>query len=107
MSADLIEVRLAGQAAPMCGVIAFDGRVLELFGFSREAALRMHVSHIESISVSFEKKGLTTMPHLKAVGRDGALGFAQMFEPSDVERAELERLVAAIEAAIAGRGAPA
>ena len=39
----LVEVVIRHKNANMAGVLSFDGRVLEAFGFTRESPVRFHV----------------------------------------------------------------
>ncbi len=95
----LVEVVIRHKNANMAGVLSFDGRVLEAFGFTRESPVRFHVRLIESAELVMGRP----MPHLKVVGRSGGiLGFVQMFDPSPSEQAELEVLAAALTEAAAG-----
>ena len=85
---ELIEVELKD------GVLSFDGRVVEGFGFSKHEARRIHISKVSE--VKFQSAGKTILLQVKAhtTGRIDATG-----KPDAGQQAQLEAFVEAVKAA--------
>jgi hypothetical protein len=85
---ELIEVELKD------GVLSFDGRVVEGFGFSRHEARRVHISKVSE--VKFDAPGKRFLLQVKAstTGRIDAQG-----KPDAATFAEVEAFVEAVRAA--------
>ena len=85
---DLIEVELDD------GVISFDGRVVEGFGFSKHEARRVHISKVSE--VKFQAAGKTFLLRVKShtTGRVDATG-----KVDAAKLAEVEEFVEAVKAA--------
>ena len=80
------------------GVLSFDGRVLERFGFGFSESTRVHAAVIEDI-VLIRKRLVGTLLEVKARGRSG-----MTISPSvdDAGYAELERFVADVKSSLGG-----
>ncbi|MBN8866204.1 MAG: hypothetical protein J0H98_01500 [Solirubrobacterales bacterium] len=97
-----IELRLEHEQPAMDGLITFDGRVVEAFGFNDVHSVRMPVGLLGEVTVSF-KSGLMSQPAITFKGRNGALGYNRAIEPPDQQQPEIENFVAAVNDAIQER----
>jgi hypothetical protein len=84
---ELIEVELND------GVVSFDGRVIESFGFGEHEAKRIHISKLEKLDLKAGPRAFLRMKSRKG-GNINAYG-----KCDDAKLAELETLVEAIRAA--------
>jgi len=74
------------------GVLSFNGRVLERFGFDSQDSMRVHRSQIESIEL-IRKRMIGSVLQVK-VRRSPS--FQVSLKGDDAEHAELERFVAEV-----------
>jgi hypothetical protein len=95
-----IEVVLRHEQDVRAGMITFDGRVVEFFGFRETDSSRVHARQIAEVELSF-KGGMLSTPALTLHGRFGSLGYTQAIDPREEEKPQLEKLAAAIERAAA------
>jgi hypothetical protein len=102
------EVLLKNEKEQLTGLLTFDGRVFEAFGFevggSFESFARIPVAMMESANASFDS-GLLKTPRIEIVGR-GDLGLGSMLLPIDPdpsEQAAVAQLTGEIQKAIDGR----
>ncbi len=99
---DWIELRLEHEQPGMNGLLTFDGKVVEAFGFNDVRSVRMPVRLLDEVTVSF-KSGMLSQPAITFKGRDGAPGYNRAIEPSVEQQPEIESFVAAVNAAIQER----
>jgi hypothetical protein len=85
---ELIEVELDD------GVVSFDGRVIESFGFGEHEAKRIHIAKLEKVDLQAAGKRVFLRMKSRRGGNINAGGKAD-----DAKRAELEALVEAVTAA--------
>lgn len=93
------ELRLRHAQPPMDGLITFDGKVVEIFGFNDVHSIRMPVDLLTEVTVSF-KSGLLSQPALTFKGGKGTLGYNRAIEPPEEQQPEIENFVAAVNDAI-------
>jgi hypothetical protein len=75
-------------------VVAFDGRVLELFGHASRIGNRIHVALITGIATDRHKVVITVR---------GAIEYSVVLDgENDAKRAEVERLMAEVKQAATG-----
>ena len=96
------ELRLEHEQPAMDGLVTFDGDLVEAFGFNDIRSVRMPVSLLEEVTVSF-KSGLIAQPNITFQGRNGGLGFVQPIEVPDERRPEIESFAEAVNAQIRKR----
>lgn len=96
---DLLELRLEHEQPALDGLITFDGRVVESFGFNDVRSVRLSVGLLEGVSVSF-KSGMLAQPHINFQGGKGTMGYNRAIEPPDEQQPEVENFVAAVNDAI-------
>ena len=77
-------------------LLAFDGRVLEVFGFASSESLRFHVRNVEIELQDPDRKGRRWL-RIKPAGR-GSGGCMFELEPEDLPQVEpfIDRVLAAI-----------
>jgi hypothetical protein len=85
---ELIEVELDD------GVVSFDGRVVEGFGFGRHEARRIHISKVSEVKFASAGKRVLLEIKTSTSGRIDAQG-----KPDAEKLAELEEFVEAVKAA--------
>jgi hypothetical protein len=85
----MTEVRLS------LGIVTFDGRVLELFGFGEQGSRRIHLGQIERIELG---RGLTGT-QLNVDVAPAGIGLKMAMRLSDEERSALEALIAEVRGA--------
>ena len=78
------------------GLVTFDGRVLELFGFGEQGSRRVHIRQIERIEVGRGLAGTQLSVDVAPAG----IGLKMAMRLSDEERAALEGLVGEVRGAI-------
>jgi hypothetical protein len=93
-----IEVILQHDQDVRAGMISFDGRIVEFFGFREADSARVHVRQVERVDLDL-KGGMLSTPTLTLHGRLGSLGYTQAIDPREEEEPQLEKLAAAIEKA--------
>jgi len=92
MSDEMIDLVLSS------GVLSFDGRVFERFGFGFGESTRVHASEIEEI-VLVRKRVVGTLLEVKA---RGASGMTISPDVDDAEYARLETFVANVRSTLGG-----
>ncbi len=98
-----LELRLEHRQPTMDGVLTFDGRVVEIFGFNDVHSVRLPLALIEGADVSF-KAGLLAQPTITFPGRGGGLGYSRAIEPPEEQHAEIEEFCALVSAAARRNG---
>jgi hypothetical protein len=93
-----IEVVLQHEQDVRAGMVTFDGRIVEFFGFRETDSARVHIRQIERVDLNL-KGGMLSTPTLTLHGRFGSLGYTQAIDPREEEKPQLEELAAAIEKA--------
>jgi len=93
MSDELLELVLSD------GVLTFDGRVLERFGFSFAESTRVHAAEIEDIGL-VRKRLVGTLLEVKA---RGATGMTISPSVDDAEYVQLEAFVSEVRSRLGGR----
>jgi helix-turn-helix protein len=88
---ELIEVELDD------GVVSFDGRVIESFGFGEHEAKRIHISKLEKLDLKSAGKRVLLQMKSRKGGNINAYG-----KPDAGKLAQLEDLVEAVTAAAPG-----
>jgi hypothetical protein len=91
-----IEIVLQHEQDVRAGMITFDGRIVEFFGFRETGSTRVHARQIARVELSL-KSGMLSTPSLSLHGRFGSLGYSQAIDPREEEKPQLEKLAAAIE----------
>jgi hypothetical protein len=81
------------EVALPIGLVTFDGRVLEFFGFGEQGSRRFHVSQIQRIELGGSMLSLDVGP--------GGVGMKLAIRLDDAERAQLGELVDEVRRATA------
>jgi hypothetical protein len=85
------------------GVVTFDGRVVELFGFGRQDfSVRVHVARIEKLQVN--EGGRWSDPFLCLKARGMKIDGMAVFTEEEAASTEVKELIEAIRAAAPDAG---
>lgn len=96
---DWTEVRLEHDQPALDGLLTFDGKVVEVFGFNDVHSVRIPVPLISEVTFSF-KSGLLSQPVISFKGKRGAMGYNRAIEPPDHQQPEIEAFAAAVNDAV-------
>lgn len=98
MSEERMEVVLHHEHPASAGMFAFDGTVVEIFGFGSNDSVRLHVRQIERVEVGWES-GVFSTRFLRFVGCGGSNGWVQTIDPEEGDRPGLERFAEVVDQA--------
>jgi hypothetical protein len=94
-----MRVRLVNENVSYAGVITFDGEVLEILGFADTTSHRMPIELIDEVELSDREFNAFSNP-----AKGDSYGIQLAIKPSDEERAALQELADAVQAAAGGGG---